>query len=143
VETIYWTAIEVYVSVIVPCLPAIRSLLSHRYPKLFGNESQNHKRSKHENSSATKDSFFITQPTKPKIAAEYSEHGDFLIELSLVDRAKGSVSTGVTAGNRTSEEELVGRQGISVSTNTRIEASSYKMDIEEGMGIDRQVNNFI
>lgn len=35
VETIYWTAIEVYVAIIIPCLPAIKGLLCHQFPHIF------------------------------------------------------------------------------------------------------------
>lgn len=35
----YWTAIEVYVAIIIPSLPAIRSLLSHHYLRWFPNDS--------------------------------------------------------------------------------------------------------
>ena len=36
VDTIYWTAIETYISILVPNLPAIRSYLTHLFPNLFG-----------------------------------------------------------------------------------------------------------
>lgn len=35
----YWTAIEVYVSIIVPSFPAVRSLLSHHFPGWFANDA--------------------------------------------------------------------------------------------------------
>jgi hypothetical protein len=35
VDTMYWTAIEIYVAIIIPSLPAIRCLLCHKYPHLF------------------------------------------------------------------------------------------------------------
>ncbi|KAL2062174.1 hypothetical protein VTL71DRAFT_6440 [Oculimacula yallundae] len=41
VDITYWTAIEAYVSIIVPNLPSIRSLLSRKFPTLFGLDSQN------------------------------------------------------------------------------------------------------
>ncbi|KAG4428570.1 hypothetical protein IFR05_015945 [Cadophora sp. M221] len=39
VDVTYWSAIETYVSVVVPNLPAIRSFLSHKFPSVFGLDS--------------------------------------------------------------------------------------------------------
>ncbi|CZS91596.1 uncharacterized protein RCO7_07016 [Rhynchosporium graminicola] len=41
VDAIYWTAIEIYVSVIIPNLPSMRSLLARRFPTIFGLDIQN------------------------------------------------------------------------------------------------------
>ncbi|RDW57104.1 hypothetical protein BP6252_13850 [Coleophoma cylindrospora] len=46
VDAIFWTGIEVYVSIIVPCLPATRALLVNVFPKVFGSETQNQSRSR-------------------------------------------------------------------------------------------------
>jgi hypothetical protein len=40
VATVYCTAIETYVSMIVPSLPAVRSLLSYHFPDVFAVNSQ-------------------------------------------------------------------------------------------------------
>lgn len=118
VDTTYWTAIEVYVSVIVPCLPAIRSLLSNKLPKLFGMDTQNRSRNTYAKSYPT-DSF-VNSTRKTKTPSEFDDHGTFLRDLTLGDKIKGTVSTGISTGERTSEEELVDRQGISVSTEMQI-----------------------
>ncbi|KAH9214074.1 hypothetical protein DL95DRAFT_524185 [Leptodontidium sp. 2 PMI_412] len=75
VDVTYWTAIETYVSVVVPNLPAIRSFLSQRFPGVFGLDShtpsyQNYERSHPPPAVPTGDSFELTTTTT-KTFADY------------------------------------------------------------------------
>ena len=75
----------------------------------------------------------MASSSRPKLGVGSSSHGTFLKDLSLGDKCRGTVSTGVTIGN-TSEEQLVVGQGISVSTKTHIQATTQNVDPEERYG---------
>ena len=123
VDTTYWTAIEVYVSVIVPCLPAIRSLMSDKLPRLFGLDSHKRSRNNYARSYPT-DSFAVSSSRKTKTPSEYDDHGTFLKDMSVGNKTNGKVSTGVsTGGDRISEEEPIEQQGITITTETQIHNS--------------------
>ena len=126
VDTIYWTAIETYVSLIVPCLPAMRPLLSRRFPTMFGEDSQSRSRNKYAQTDHKGNTFIMSSTTRSK-AGVSSGHGRFLKDLSLGDKGRGTIFTGVTTGN-TSEEQLVLGKGIAVNTKTHIEASNKSLD---------------
>jgi len=78
----------------------------------------------------------------PRANTASTDHGSFLRELSLGDQSRGTVSTGVTTGSRTSEDQLVETQGISVSTNTQIIQSPQTIHNEEIVGRASQDNAF-
>lgn len=101
----------------------MRSLLSHHFPQLFSGDSNNRSQRAYEKSYSIEDSFPIASK-KSNVRTDFNEHGIFLKDLTLGDKIKGMVSTGVTTGSRrTSEEKLVGLQGIIISTETQIKSS--------------------
>jgi len=126
VETTYWSAIETYVSIIVTSLPAIRSLLSRSFPKLFNFESRNSSHKTYEQSQKASNSYKMKSWSKSTTAATSSdleiEPGDYFTNprLELGDKMKGEVRTGVTSGRlrrERSEAELVERgEGIFIHT---------------------------
>ncbi|KAH7310924.1 hypothetical protein BKA65DRAFT_600984 [Rhexocercosporidium sp. MPI-PUGE-AT-0058] len=68
VDVTYWTAIETYVSIVVPNLPAIRSFLSRKFPGVFDLDShnpnyQNYERSFPPPAAQTGETFELTMTT--------------------------------------------------------------------------------
>lgn len=124
VDTTYWTAIETYVSVIVPSLPAIRIMLAKKFPNMFSMDTQNGSRHTYEQSH--QQPFKMTKGTKSAAISTYSERdleADFFpnTNLKLGDKLKGEVYTDVGSGGRrkSSDVHLVDLpNGIMVDTTT-------------------------
>jgi len=149
VDTIYWTALETYISVIVPNLPAIRSLLSHKYPKLFGRETQSgstdNSRKNYERSHANyrggpsiKMASKIGSRNTEDTAVEANDPDYFVNKnLNLGDNLKGNVYFGVVAGHENSTEELVGSDAaIHVNTEMKIEERARSVGSQQTWGED-------
>ncbi|CZR63695.1 uncharacterized protein PAC_13592 [Phialocephala subalpina] len=159
-DPVYWTAIEVYVSIIIPSLPAIRSLLSHHFPRFFANDTPmpslavgypptNHSYTRSQSiPKSTKlnldlkfslKSTFASRSQWPR-KSQRSMQGDQGEEggrewLELGDKRKGTVHTGVVAGGAIDEND--GREvyegargGIFVSTKTVLQ------ETEQGNWLD-------
>ncbi|XMA09444.1 hypothetical protein WAI453_002235 [Rhynchosporium graminicola] len=109
-DAIIWSGVEVHTAVIVPCLPAIRSLLSRRCPKIFGIDTQADTNKSYERSrgrdiprSKSFKMVSITTTCAPgKVSDEESEDGQRFsnskVCFNLGDQMKGTVHTGITGG---------------------------------------------
>ncbi|KAL2068978.1 hypothetical protein VTL71DRAFT_15316 [Oculimacula yallundae] len=112
-EAIFWSAIEIYVAVIVPCLPAIRSFLSRRCPAVFGIDTRKGTNNSYEKSrqqqNTTSKSFKMVSITTSsgtfvKDVKQDTESGQNFsnseVNFNLGDQSKGTVHTGITGGVR-------------------------------------------
>ncbi|KAF8848854.1 hypothetical protein BDZ45DRAFT_605262 [Acephala macrosclerotiorum] len=131
-DPMYWTAIEVYVAIIIPSLPAIRALLSHHFPRFFANDtpipslvaglspaqhSYVRTRSITRSTKSTKSNFISslistsTFGSKGSTKSQRSMRGDECEGdgreewLDLGDKNKGTVHTGVIAGSGDEDED--------------------------------------
>ncbi|KAK0105942.1 hypothetical protein ONS95_004454 [Cadophora gregata] len=71
VDVTYWTAIEAYVSIVIPNLPAIRSFLSLKFPRIFGLDSRvGYERSKPAPPTGTGESIELSLTSKTNVNPE-------------------------------------------------------------------------
>lgn len=163
-EPIYWIAIEVYVSIIVPSFPAVRSLLSHHLPGWFANDAPI--RAIHldqvaphpyfrarsgkgiKGSAETGPTLFSTRWSRESSNVDSYGQNDAWErgeQLGLEDRNRGMVLTEVVAGKR--DKNSNGNHnfywnnqgsGIVVSTTTetvfRAKEQDWMDDVELGNG---------
>jgi hypothetical protein len=98
------------VAIIVACLPAVRSLLSQVFPRVFGSATQNRSRIHNERSGMgfTKRSTILTKKG-PTDTDSFGDDGDSFqpIDLTLGDKFDSRMRQSVTPDSgRDSEEEL-------------------------------------
>lgn len=121
VESIYWSGIETYVSLIVPCLPAVRALLSQKLPRVFGMDTTRGSGNSYIQSGPA-DSFAMSSKTT-KTPSPFEDHGAFLKSLTTNDKNLCQVSAARSSrdlSNVSSSEEHEGRTGIMVIKETKV-----------------------
>jgi hypothetical protein len=115
VAVTFWTTVEVYVSVILPSLPAIRSMLSQKFSMVFGIETGSRTKHQYEQSQSKPpiqgDSFkMVSIGTKNN--ERDAENSDFFhnSNMNLGGKVKGTVHTGVVGGILNDSGEMLVRE---------------------------------
>lgn len=110
---------------IVPSLPAIRSLLSHRFPRVFGSNSQANSKHQYERSKSNSHSFKLSALSKTKVQGGSercrSSDTDYFrnSKLGFGHVGNSSFHTGTQTGTVDSDiERAGGNEGILVRTTS-------------------------
>lgn len=128
-EPMYWTAIEIYVAIITPSLPPIRSFLSYHLPRLFPSRTSPQSvhlqnvppQHSYQRTRSLKDSSANTGSTFASLATTRGQHRSVGGEraeaegrdewLELGDRTRGTVHAGVVSGGYINDDSNINGNG--------------------------------
>ncbi|KAH6645895.1 hypothetical protein BKA67DRAFT_582660 [Truncatella angustata] len=123
VDVLIWTALEVNISIIVICLPAIRAFLSQSVPKIFGTTVRSASAS--QPISGTRGTKLTSRQKGSKFSSIFSTRGgddDADSQLELGDRRQGHTETEIAVnygqGDDRSNDSIASQPGIHVRKET-------------------------